>query len=34
MEKLASKSSALDFAVIQECEAEIKLQTAEEKRKA
>jgi hypothetical protein len=26
--KLAAKSSALDFTVIQECEAEIKLQTS------
>jgi hypothetical protein len=33
-EKLASKSSALDFVVIRERKAEIKLQTTEEKRKA
>jgi hypothetical protein len=30
--KLAATSSALDFTVIQECEAEIKLQTSKEKR--
>jgi hypothetical protein len=34
MKKLAAKSSALDFAMIQEREVEIKLQTTEEKKKA
>jgi hypothetical protein len=34
MEKLAYKSSALDFAVVRECEVEIKLQIAKEKRQA
>jgi hypothetical protein len=33
-EKLAAKSSTLDFTVIQEREAELKLHNSEEKRKA
>jgi hypothetical protein len=33
-EKLSSKSSALDHVVIKECEAQIKLEAAEEKMKA